>query len=149
MSDPNDPIVVKRGMRVVFKPEWRDKGDDKYTFVAVTDQHPLDGGFDVSTVENTTWIRGIQPGMRSHMVESAEPYLPVAVLTFLGLDKKGARVKLRRTLGDRELSVTVEIVPRSTFRRLFRRAPADCKPEQELRRGVEFPDNTLTAIALL
>ena len=143
-----DPIVVKRGMRVVFKPEWRDKGDDKYTFVAVTDQHPIDGGFDVSTVENTMWIRGIQPGARVHMVESAEPYLPVAALTFLGLDKKGARVELRRTLGDRELSLTEETIALSTFRQLFRRYAKDCKPGQELRSGVEFPEHLAKGVAL-
>ena len=137
----SDPIVIKRGMRVVFKPEYRDPGDDKYTFVAVTDQHPFDGGFDVSVIENTMWIRPIQTGARAHMVESAEPYLPVVTLTFVGLDKKGARVQMRRTLGDRELSVTVETVARSTFRQLFQRGVADYKPGQELRGGVvEFPD---------
>ena len=141
-------IVVKRGMRVVFKPEFRDSGDDKYTFVAVTDQHPVDGGFDVSTIENAMWIRPIQTGARVHMVESAEPYLPVATLTFLGLDKKGARVQMRRTIGDRELSVTVETIARSTFRQLFRRGAADCKAGQELRSGVEFPDAVAKGAAL-
>ena len=144
----SDPIVVKRGMRVVFKPEWRDKGDDKYTFVAVTDAHPIDGGFDVSTIENKMWIRPIQTGARLHMVESAEPYLPIATLTFLGLDKKGARVQLRRTIGDHELSVTVDTIARSTFRQLFQRGAADCKPGQELRRGVEWPDDAAKGAAL-
>lgn len=149
-NNPNDPIIVKRGMRVVFKPEWRDKGDDNYTFIAVTDQHPIDSGFDVSTIENTMWIRPIQTGARAHMVESAEPYLPFVTLTFLCIDKKGARVQMRRMLGDRELSVTVETVARSTFRQLFRRGAADCKPGQELRSGVEFLDATPTAsLALL
>ena len=143
MSDP-----IKRGRRVVFKPEWRDPGDDKYTFVAVTDQHPIDGGFDVSTIENTMWIRPIQTGARVHMVESAAPYLPVATLTFLGLDKKGARVQMRRTFGDRELSVTVETIARATFRQLFRRGAADCKVGQELRSGVEFPEDSAKEAAL-
>jgi hypothetical protein len=141
-------IVVKRGMRIVFKPEWRDKGDDKYTFVAVTDAHPLDGGFDVSTIENTMFIRP-RSSARMHMVESAEPLLPVTTIVFLNLDKKGARCQMRRMLGDRELSVTVEVIARSTFRRLFRRGAADCKEGQELRSGVEFPDNTTTGTALL
>ena len=146
----SDLIVIKRGMRIVFKPEWRDKGDDKYTFVAVTDAHPLDGGFDVSTIENKMWIlRPIQTGARSSMVESAEPYLPVATLTFLGIDKKGARVELRRVIGDRELSVTVETIARSTFRQLFRRGAADCKAGQELRRGVEWPDEAAAKGAVL
>jgi len=135
------PIVVKRGMRIVFKPEWRDAGDVKYTFIAVDDQHPIDGGFGVSTIENTMWIRPIQTGARVYMVESAKPYLPVVTFTFLGLDKKGVRVQMRRTLGDRELSVTVETIARSTFRQLFRRGTSDCKPDQELRSGVEFPEN--------
>ena len=145
----SDPIVIKRGMHVVFKPEYRDPGDDKYTFIAVTDQHPIDGGFDVSTIENTLWwIRPIQTGARAHMVESAEPYLPLVTLTFLGLDKKGARMQMRRTLGDRELSSMVETIARSTFRQLFRRGAADCKPGQELRSGVEFPDATVKGAAL-
>lgn len=135
----SDSIVIRRGMRVVFKPEWRCKGDDKYTFIAVTDQHPRDGGFDTSTIENTMWIRPIQSGARAHMVESAEPYLPVVTITFLGLAKKGARCQMRRTLGDRELSLTVETITRSTFRQVFRRGATDCKPGDELRSGVEFP----------
>ena len=137
----SDPIVIKRGMRVVFKPEYRDSGDDKYTFIAVEDPHPMDGGFGVSTIENTMWIRPIQTGARVHMIESAEPYLPVAVLTFMGLAKKGARVQLRRMLGDRELSITEETIALSTFHQLFRRYAKDCKPGTELRSGVEFPED--------
>lgn len=135
-------LIIKRGMRVIWKPEFRDPGDVKYTFVAVTDEHPIDHGFDTSTIEKAHWvIRPIQTNGRAHMVESAEPYLPVATLTFLGLDKKGsARVQLRRTLGDRELSVTVEMIPRSTFRQLFRCFAKDCKVGIELRSGVEFPE---------
>lgn len=132
--------MVKRGMRVVFKPEFRDPGDAKYTFIAMSDQHPIGGGFDVSTIENTMWIRPIQTGARVHMVESAEPYLPVVTLTFLGLDKKGALVQMRCTIGERELSVTVEVIARSTFRQLFRRGASDFKAGQELRSGVEFPE---------
>jgi hypothetical protein len=135
-----DPITIKRGMRVVWQPEWRSPGDEKYTFVAVTDEHPIDRGFHTSTIENTLWIRPIQTGARAHMVESAEPYLPAATLTFLGLTKKGARVQLRRTLGDRELSLTEETIALSTFRQLFRRFAKDCKVGDELRSGVEFPD---------
>ena len=137
----SDLIVIKRGMRVVWKPEWRDPGDDKYTFIAVTDQHPIDSGFDVSTIENTMWIRPILTGVRVHMVESAEPYLPIATLTFRGLVKNGARVQLRRMLGDHELSLTEETIARSTFRQLFRRGVADCKLGDELRSGVEFPEH--------
>jgi len=133
-------------MRVVWKPECRDSGDDKYTYVAVTDQHPIDGGFDVSTIENTMWIRPIQTGARAHMVESAEPYLPLVTLTFLGLDKKGAHIQMRRTLGDRELSVAVETIARSAFRQLFCRGASDCKPGQELRSGVEFPERTVEGV---
>ena len=135
----SDPIVVKRGMRVVFKPEWRDKGDDKYTFIAVTDQHPIDGGFNTSTIENRLWCRPIQTGARAHMVESAVPHLPVVTITLLAVDKRGARCQLRRMLGDRELSVTVEVITRSTFRRVFRRYVTDCKPGEVLQSGVEFP----------
>ena len=142
------PIVIKRGMRVVFKPEWRDKGDDKYTFIAVTDQNPIDGGFHTSTIENSMWIRPIQIGARAHMVESAEPYLPVTTITFLGLDKKGARCQMRRMLGDRELSVTVEVIARSTFRQTFRRGVADCKVGDELASGVEFPENIAKGAAI-
>ena len=144
--------TIKRGMRIVWKPEWRDKGDDKYTHIAVTDEHPIDHGFDTSTIEGNDlfFIRPIQTGAGAHMVESAEPYLPVATLTFMGLAKKspkggdgraGARVQLRRTLGDRELSVTEETIPLSTFRQLFRRFAKDCKVGVELRSGVEFPDD--------
>ncbi len=132
-------IEIKRGMRIVWKPEWRDKGDDKYTFIAVEDQHPFDGSFGVSTIENTMWIRPIQTGGRVSMVESAEPYLPVATLTFMGLTKKGARVQLRRMLGDRELSLTEETLALSMFRQLFGRFAKDCKPGSELRSGVEWP----------
>jgi len=133
--------AIKRGMRVIWKPQWRDKGDDKYTFIAVTDEHPVDHGFHVSTLEDSElfFIRPIQTGGRADMVESAEPYLPVAVLTFRGLSKKGARVQLRRTLGDRDLSLTEETIPLSTFRQLFRRFAKDCKVGEELRCGVEFP----------
>lgn len=152
MSEPIvvKPIVVKRGMRVVFKPEWRDKGGAKYTFVAVTDPHPNDGDFYVSTIERScrALFRSQSPA-GTHMVESAEPLLPVTTIIFLNLDRKGARCQMRRMLGDRELSVTVEVIARSTFRRVFRRGAADCKPGQELRSGVEFPDNTTTGIALL
>ena len=133
--------MIKRGMRVVWKPEWRSPGDEKYTFVAVTDEHPIDHGFDTSTIENTMWIRPIQTGARAHMVESAEPHLPVATLTFLGLAKKGARVQLRRMLGDLELSATEETIALSTFRQMFCRYAKDCKVGQELRSGVEFPDD--------
>lgn len=136
-----DAIVIKRGMRVVWKPEWRSPGDEKYTFIAVTDEHPIDRGFHTSTVENTLWIRPIQTGALAHMVESAEPYLPVATLSFLGLAKKGARVQLRRTLGDRELSLTEETIALSTFRQLFGRFAKDCTAGEELRSGVEFPDD--------
>ena len=144
----SDPIVIMRGMRVVFKPEWGDTGDDKYTFVAVTNQHPLDGGFDVSTIENTMWIRPIHTGARAHMVESAEPYLPLVTITFLGFDKKGAHVQMRRTIGDRELSVTEETIALSTFRQLFQRFAKDCKVGDELRSGVEFPEKPAKEAAL-
>lgn len=133
-------LTIKRGMRIVWKPEWRDKGDDKYTFIAVTDEHPIDHGFYASTIENTMFIRPQSPG-RADMVESAEPHLPVATLTFAGLaHKKGARVQLRRMLGDRELSLTEEVIALSTFRQLFRRSAVDCKPGDELQSGVEFPE---------
>ena len=138
----SDPIVIKRGMRVVFKPEWRGKGEDKYTIIAVTDQHPYDGGFNTSPLENTMWIRPIQIGARAHMVELAEPYLPVTTITFLGLERSGARCQMRRMLGDRELSLTTEVIARSTFQRLFRRTAKDCKPGEELQSGVEFPVNS-------
>jgi hypothetical protein len=127
-------------MRVVWKPEWRSPGDEKYTFIAVEDQHPYDSGFGVSTIENTLWIRPIQTGARADMVEFAEPYLPVATLTFMGLAKKGARVQLRRMLGDRELSLTEETIALSMFRTLFGRFAKDCKPGVELRSSVEFPE---------
>ena len=141
-------IVVKRGMRIVFKPEWRDKGDDTYTFVAVEDAHPIDGSFYFSAIENTMWIRPQSPA-RAHMVEVAKPYLPVITLTFLGLDKKGARVQMRRTIGDHELSVTIEMIARSTFRALFRRGAADCKAGLVLCSSVEFPDNPAKGVSLL
>jgi len=133
--------TIKRGMRIVWKPEWRDSGDDKYTFIAVTDEHPIDRGFNTSTIENTMWIRPIQTGALAHMVESAEPHLPVVTLTFMGLDKKGARVQMRRMLGDRELSVTEETMALSTFRQLFRRSAVDCKIGDELQSSVEFPED--------
>jgi hypothetical protein len=135
----SDPIVIKRGMRIVFKPEWRGKGEDKYTIIAVTDQHPHDGGFNTSPLENTMWLRPIQIGARAHMVESAEPYLPVVTITFLGLERSGARCQMRRMLGDLELSLTTEVIVRSTFQRLFRRLAKDCKPGTLLQSGVEFP----------
>ena len=135
-----ETLVIKRGMRVVWKPEWRSPGDEKYTFIAVTDEHPHDRGFRTSTIENTMWIRPIQIGAQAHMVEFAEPYLPVITLTFMGLVKKGARVQMRRILGDRELSLTEETIALSTFRQLFRRYAKDCKPGDELRSGVEFPE---------
>ena len=141
------PLTIKRGMRVVWKPEWRSPGDEKYTFIVVRDEHPIDRGFDTSTIENTMWIRPIQTGARAHMVEAAEPYLPVITLTFLGLDKKGARVQMRRTLGDRELSLTEETIALSTFRQLFRRYAKDCKVGEELRSGVEFPESPVKGVA--
>lgn len=136
-----DLLVIKRGMRVVWKPEWRSPGDEKYTFIAVEDQHPINSSFGTSTIENTMWIRPIQTGACAHMVEFAEPYLPVFTLTFMGLEKKGARVQRRRTLGERELSVDEDVIPRSTFSRLFRRLAKDCKAGQELGSGVEFPND--------
>lgn len=133
-------ITIKRGMRIVWKPEWRDKGDDKYTFVAVTDAHPIDGSFQTTIVESTLPIRPIQTGATARMVESAEPHLPIVTLTFMGLARtKGARVQLRRMLGDRELSLSEETVQLSTFRQLFRRYAVDCKIGDELQSGVEFP----------
>lgn len=48
----SDPFVIKRGMRIVFKPEYRDPGDAKYTLIAADVLHPVDGGFGVSTIEN-------------------------------------------------------------------------------------------------
>lgn len=131
-------VVIKRGMRITWKPQWRDAGDDKYTFIAVTDEHPIDRGFYASTIENTMVFRPQSIG-RADMVELAEPYLPVATLTFMGLSKKGARVQLRRMLGDRELSLTEETIALSTFHQLFRRYAKDCKVGLELRSGVEFP----------
>lgn len=134
-------LTIKRGMRVVWKPEWRDKGDDKYTFIAVTDEHPIDRSFYTSTIENAlSAFRPLQVGAHVNMVESAEPYLPVATLTFTGLAKKGALVQLRRMLGDRELSITEEVITLSTFRQLFRRSAVDCKPGDELQISVEFPE---------
>ena len=142
-----EPIAIKRGMRVIFKPEWRDKGDHKYTFVAVTDANVV-GSFDMSAIENMFGIRGIQSA-RAYMVESAEPLLPVATITFLGLDKKGARCQMRRMLGDRELSVIVEVIALSTFRQLFRRYAKDCQAGDELRSGVEFPERPAVKDAAL
>jgi hypothetical protein len=137
------PLVIKRGMRVVWKPEYRAKGDENYTFIAVQDQHPHDGGFGVSTIENTMWIRPIQIGGAAHMVEFAEPYLPVFTLTFMGLEKKGARVRRHRTLGEQELSVDEEVIPRSTFHRIFHRHAKNCKVGQDLGSGIEFPENVV------
>ncbi len=136
MSD----LVIKRGMRIVWKPEWRDPGDSKYTFIAVTDEHPIDRAFFTSTIEGSFSIRPIQTGAHARMVESAVPYLPIATLTFMGRAKQGARVQLRRTLGDRELSLTEETIALSTFRQLFRRFAKDCKIGDELRSAVEFPE---------
>jgi len=34
-------MTIKRGDVVTFKPEWRDDGDDGFTFVAIEDE---DGG---------------------------------------------------------------------------------------------------------
>ena len=132
--------MIKRGMRIVWKPEFCDPNDTKYTFVAETDAHPIDGGFYVVTIESTAqfFLRPRQL-VYTHMVESAEVLLPVDTITFLGLCTKGARVQMRRTLGDRELSVTEETIARSTFRQLFRRSSVDCKVGDELRSGVEFP----------
>ena len=136
----SDPIVIKRGMRVVFKPEWRDKGDGEYTYVAVEDADAIDGGFYFSAVEIAMWIRPRHPA-HAHMVESAEPYLSIATLTFLGLSKKkGARVQMRRTLGDQTLLVTEETITRSKFYDLFQRHAAHTKVGEELISTVEFSD---------
>lgn len=136
----SDLVVIKRGMRVVFKPEWRDKGDDEYTYVAVEDADPSDGGFYFSAVEIASWIRPRYPA-RAHMVESAEPYLSIATLTFLGFSKnKGARVEMRRTLGDQLLSVTEETLTRAKFYALFQRHAAHTKVGEALISTVEFSD---------
>lgn len=136
-------LVIKRGMRIVWKPEFCDAGDAKYTFVAETDADLIDGSFYVVTIESTAqfFLRPRQL-VYAHMAASAEVLLPVATITFLGLGTKGARVQMRRTLGDRELSVTEETIARSTFRQLFRRSAVDCKVGDELRSGVEFPEPT-------
>jgi hypothetical protein len=81
------------------------------------------------------------------MVETAEPLLPVGTIMFLGLAKKGVLCQMRRMLGDHELSVTVETIPRSTFYQLFRRFAKDCKPGDELRSGVEFPESPAKGVA--
>jgi hypothetical protein len=138
----SDHVAIKRGMRVVFKPEWRDKGDEEYTFVAVEDADDH-GGFYVSAVELALWIRPRQPA-HVKMVESAVPYLPVATLTFLGLTKKGkkklARVQMQRARGDEILSITEEMISLSTFRDLFQRHAPHTKVGLELLSTVEFSD---------
>jgi len=137
------PIMIKRGMRIIWKPAWRDPCDANYTFIAVNDEHPVDRSFHTSTVESTMAFRPIQTGARADMVESAEPYLPVGTITFLGLDAGGARVQLRRTLGDRELSTIEGVIALSTFRRRFRRFAKDCAIGEELLSGVEFPGESV------
>lgn len=129
--------MIKRGMRVVFKPEWRDKGDDSYTFVAVSDEYH--GVFNVSAVETTLFIRPWQV-VEVRMVESAVPYLPVVTFRFGGLHREGAVVDMTRALGDDVMSVTSEVVARSSFRAMFRKFAKDCSIGEVLRQPVvEFP----------
>jgi hypothetical protein len=136
--------VIKQGMQIVWKPEWRDKGDDKYTFIAVTDEHPIDHGFDVSTIEGNAlfFIRPIQTGGRAHMVESAKPLLPVVSFRLVAIGRQGASVEMRRTIGDETIDVRVETVSRSNFRRAFGKSVKDCAIGALIRNPVvEFPEN--------
>jgi hypothetical protein len=130
-------MQVKKGMRITWRPQWCDRGDENYTFVAISDEG-LDGDFRVATVESTLFVRPWSSA-RAHMVERAEPWLPVATFVFLGLKRKGAHVELRRTRGDAVVSVTVETIARGTFRATFRKGVADCKIGEVLLSEVEFP----------
>ncbi len=133
-------MKIKMGMRVVWKPEWRDRGDDNYTFVAITDEAE-DGYFRVSTVENTLFIRPWSSA-RSRMVESASPLLPVVSFRLLAVDRRGVGIEMRRTIGDATLSVRVETVSRSDFRRAFGKSVKDCAVGALIREPVvAFPED--------
>ena len=138
--------MIKMGMRVTWKPQWRDKGDENYTFIAVEDQHPLTGTFGVSTLEGNEkfFLRPIQIGNSADQVESAEPFLPVATFTFLGLERKGARVEMTRTLGDQIIETKIEVIGRADFKRVFRRYAADVRIGTVLIREVQFPETRKT-----
>jgi hypothetical protein len=41
--------MIRKGDIVTIKPRWRDAGDDKYTFVARSDEQ--NGVFDMSAIE--------------------------------------------------------------------------------------------------
>lgn len=129
--------MIKRGMCIVFKPEWRDKGDDKYTFVATNDEH--NGWFDVSTVEPVLALCRTYQRVRVEHVESSEPYLPVIRFVFTGLFTGGAAVQMRREMPDCTVQVTDEVIAKSTFRNTWRKFAKDCKPGEVLQISVEFP----------
>ena len=52
MTSGNE-IKIEQGDRVYFKPEWSDKGDEKYTFIAIEDAY--DGRFKYSALELSHW----------------------------------------------------------------------------------------------
>jgi hypothetical protein len=59
--------MIRKGDILTIKPEWQDKGDADYTFVARNDEH--DGRFDMSALELASWPIWPMHLTASHMVE--------------------------------------------------------------------------------
>lgn len=133
-----EPSAIVRGMRVTFKPEFREPGDEAYTYVVVEDADPVDGSFCYSAVETDYFIRPRHPA-RAHMVATAVPFLPIVSVRFLGVDRKGVNVEETLTLGDRTLESRVERMTRTRFRAIWQRAATACVAQQRLGSYVAFP----------
>jgi hypothetical protein len=59
--------MIRKGDIVTIRPEWRELGEEKFTYVARNDEH--EGRFDMSAVELCAWPIWPSHLTRSVMVE--------------------------------------------------------------------------------
>lgn len=65
--------MIRKGDIITFKPEWREPGDEKFTFVARNDEEK--GRFDYSALEQSGWALWPMQVVRADMVEAVIGHL--------------------------------------------------------------------------
>jgi hypothetical protein len=64
--------VIRAGDRVYIKPEWQDAGDDRFTWIAVTDE-TRHGWVDIATIEGADQMFWSHMQTRVSMLSHSEP----------------------------------------------------------------------------
>jgi hypothetical protein len=142
-------MKIARGMRVIFKPEWRDPGDDDVVFIAIDEPDPL-GSLSVSYYSPHIFVCPINH-VRVDMIERAEPCAPIITISFVRIARSHGRnhacVCKRTDFPDGSISKVTEMVSMADFRAVFRKSAKECQPNETLISDVDVRGATLRMAA--